>query len=45
MTVWMAVFTTAFAAISYYALERPVLRLKNRPANTWFRFRSRSATR
>jgi peptidoglycan/LPS O-acetylase OafA/YrhL len=45
MTVWMAVFTTVFAAISYYALERPVLRLKHRPANTWFRFRSRSTTR
>jgi peptidoglycan/LPS O-acetylase OafA/YrhL len=45
MTVFMFVFTIAFAAISYYALERPVLRLKDRPISAWFRFRSRSTTR
>lgn len=31
MTAFMAVSTAILAAVSYYALERPVLRLKDRP--------------
>jgi peptidoglycan/LPS O-acetylase OafA/YrhL len=42
MTVFMLAFTFIIAALSYYLLERPVLRLKDRPATTWFRRRPRS---
>jgi peptidoglycan/LPS O-acetylase OafA/YrhL len=36
MTAFMIATTLVVSAISYYALERPVLRLKDRPLRTWF---------
>ncbi len=40
MTLFMAAFTVLFAAVSYYVVERPALRLKNRDIRSWFRPRS-----
>ncbi|MCU1429667.1 MAG: acyltransferase 3 [Actinomycetia bacterium] len=37
MTAFMVVFTVLFSAISYYVVERPVLRLKDRDIRSWFR--------
>jgi peptidoglycan/LPS O-acetylase OafA/YrhL len=37
MTAFMLFFTLLFAAISYYGLERPILRLKDRTVGSWFR--------
>jgi peptidoglycan/LPS O-acetylase OafA/YrhL len=42
MTLFMAFFTVVFAAASYYLVERPALRLKDRPAGSWFRPRRSS---
>jgi peptidoglycan/LPS O-acetylase OafA/YrhL/SAM-dependent methyltransferase len=45
MTAFMMVFTLLFAAASYYGLERPALRLKDRTIGSWLAPRDRTARR
>lgn len=42
LTAFMLAVSIPVAAASYYAVERPALRLKSRPLNTWFARRGTS---
>jgi peptidoglycan/LPS O-acetylase OafA/YrhL len=43
VTLFMLFFTIIFAAISYYFVEKPAMRLKDRDVRAWLRTRSRES--